>query len=312
MTIKKKVELTSLTDELVLKADLYIPDQPKAVVQIIHGMAEHKERYEILATILAGYQYVVLIADNRGHGESINENIPLGYFADENGWIVNLQDIHRFTEYLIEQFPNLPFFVIGHSMGSLIGHSYLKRYEDCLSGIIFSGMPAYNSAAGMGQLLANILMKFKGGKAFSKTLIKSSDYNGSIKNPRTDFDWLSYNSENVDQYIEDPLCGFPFTIAGYRDLLAGMQDVYTQKDWRVLKKQLPILFVVGEDDPCADVASGFKKALNNLSKVGYEKIEANIYQDMRHEIFNETDKKTVYKDIVIWLNKQVSAVSENQ
>ena len=111
-------------------------------------------------------------------------------------------------------------------------------------------------------------------------------------------------------YISDPLCGFPFTNRGFYDLLDGMQDVYTRSDWRVLKNQMPILFVVGEDDVCADVGTGFKNALNHLSKVGYNKIEANIYQNMRHEIFNEKEKKIVYKDILTWLSKQLAAIKE--
>jgi len=312
MLEKQKITLKSSTDDLMLYADLYIPDDPKAVVQIIHGMAEHKERYETLANILATYGCVVLVADNRGHGESINENIPLGYFADKNGWLVNLQDLHNFSMDIMEKYPTLPFYVIGHSMGSLIAHSFIKRYEDMVSGVIFSGMPAYNSATGSAKMLAGCLSNGKGAKKTSKILTGASDFNKEYKHPRTSFDWLSYNVDNVDAYIADPLCGFPFTNRGYYDLLDGMQDVFARNDWRVLKKQLPILFIVGQDDPCADVATGFKKSLNNLSKVGYEKIEAIIYQNMRHEIFNEREKKTVFRDVLTWFNKQIMLSKENQ
>ncbi len=310
MINKQKRRIKSIHDDLVLEANLYIPEKPKAIVQIIHGMSEHKERYEKVASVLASYGYVVIAVDNRGHGASISEQIPLGYFADSNGWMVNLQDIHEFTLRILEEYRNLPFFVLGHSMGSLIGHSFLKRYEDCLSGIVFSGMPAYTKSVGSGMMLAKTLSGGKGAKKVSNVLVKASDYNKTIKNPRTAFDWLSYNEENVDKYIADPLCGFPFTNKGYYDLLEGMQDVFARKDWRVLKKQLPILFVVGQDDPCADVPAGFRKSLNNLNNAGYENIEANIYENMRHEILNETEMKIVLKDIVVWLNKQVKDLSE--
>ena len=103
---------------------------------------------------------------------------------------------------------------------------------------------------------------------------------------------------------------FSFTNRGFYDLLDGMQDVYTRSDWRILKKEMPILFVVGEDDVCADVGTGFKHALNHLSKVGYSKIEANIYQNMRHEILNEKEKKIVYKDILTWLSQQLITIRE--
>ncbi len=310
MVEKQTITLQSLHDDLLLYGDIYIPETPKIIVQIIHGMAEHKGRYEQFATLLANYGCVVVICDNRGHGQSINENIPLGYFAKENGWLVNLVDVHNFSMMIREKYPSLPFYLIGHSMGALIAHSYLKRYESELSGLIISGIPAFNPAVDSGKLLTSLLSKGSGEKKTSKLLVKLMDFNKAIAKPRTPFDWISYNTVNVDNYVADPLCGFPFTNRGYHDMLEGMLDVYKVKDWRILKKQLPILFVVGQDDPCADVATGFKNALNNLSNVGYEKIEANIYENMRHEIFNEKEKKVVFKDILTWLNRQITASKE--
>ncbi len=312
MVSKEKIMLSSQSDDLQLYADLYTCEQPKAVVQIIHGMSEHKGRYEQLASVLATFGCIVIVADNRGHGESINEKIPFGYFADKDGWLINLQDIHGFSLLIRERYRHLPFFILCHSMGSLIGHSYLKRYEDVLDGVIYSGMPAYNKATNSGKFLASILSGGNGAKKVSKILEKAFDFNKYLKNPRTPFDWLSYNQDNVDEFIADPLCGFPFTNKGYYDLLDGMQDVYTRNDWRVLKNQLPILFVVGEDDLAADVPTGFKRALNHLSKVGYQNIEANIYENMRHEIFNEKKRKVVYSDVLMWLNKQLNIIKENK
>ena len=310
---KKKIELESPIDGLKLYADLYIPDSPKAIVHVMHGMSEHKERYEEFCNLLARLNCVVLIMDHRGHGESISDKIPLGYFADKDGWLCNLKDLNMFASYVKEQYRNLPYFVIGHSMGSLFAHSYLKRYEDSISGIIFIGMPAWNKAIPMGQKLAKTISKMSGPKKFSKTLIASATpYNSTIRNPRTEFDWISYNTENVDAYIADPLCGFPFTNQGYYDLMCGMMDVFNNKDWRVLKKNLPILFCSGQDDPCSDVPEGFRHSLDNLAKAGYANIEANIYENMRHEILNEASRKQVYRDILTWLEVQIKAVAEQQ
>ena len=167
-------------------------------------MAEHKERYEQLPTywlLLA----VSLLLSITGHGESVSESIPLGYFADKNGWLVNLQDIHMFSLEIRERYPHLPFFILGHSMGALIGHSYLKRYEDIVDGAIFSGMPAYNNKAGAAKMLAGMMKP----KSVSKLLVEGSDYNRLLAKPNTRYDWLSYNTDNVDAYIADPLCGFP-------------------------------------------------------------------------------------------------------
>ena len=305
MAKKKKMSLQSTTDDLMLYADVYVPEsEPKAVVQIIHGKAEHKERYEVIANILSAYGCVVLVVDNRGHGESISDNVPLGYFADENGWLVNLQDIQQFSTKIMEKYRNLPFFIIGHGMGALIGHSFLKRYEDMVSGAVFSGMPAFVSTASANKKKAATICKLKGAKNTTKQL-NTNEFNNSIVNPRTPFDWISYNVDNVDSYMDDDLCGFDFTNKGWYDYYDGMMDVFSRSDWRILKKQLPILFVVGQQDVCADVAVGFNNSLNNLANAGYEKIEANIYENMRHEVFNEREKKIVFKDVLTWLNKQL-------
>ncbi|MBR0229859.1 MAG: alpha/beta hydrolase, partial [Erysipelotrichaceae bacterium] len=183
------------------------------------------------------------------------------------------------------------------------------RIEDMISGVVFSGMPAWNKQIPMGKKLAPSMSKINGPKNHSKTLIKTANtYNNAIKDPRTEFDWLSYNVDNVQAYIDDPLCGFPFTNHGYADLMDGMIDVFKTADWRVLKKNLPILFVSGQDDPCSDVPEGFRNSLENLQKAGYLNIEANVYENMRHEILNERERKIVYKDILTWLDIQIKAI----
>ncbi|MBR2700621.1 MAG: lysophospholipase [Erysipelotrichaceae bacterium] len=313
MIQKKKIEFVSTIDGLKLFANIYIPDNPKAIIHVMHGMSEHKERYDEFCNILARLNCVVVIMDHRGHGESISDRIPLGYFADKDGWMTNLKDLNALAKKIMEQYRHLPYFVIGHSMGSLFATSYLKRFEDMISGVIFSGMPAWNKQIPMGRKLAAAMCKINGPKNHSKTLAKTaSPFNSAIKNPRTEFDWLSYNVDNVDKYIEDPLCGFPFTNQGYCDLMDGMIDVFSNKDWRVLKKNLPILFVSGQDDPCSNVPEGFKYSLDNLAKAGYTNIEANVYENMRHEILNERERKIVYKDILSWLDIQIKALDESE
>ena len=309
MVEKTTMELTSPIDGLVLHANVYTPEQPRAIVQIFHGMSEHKERYDELCNLLAKFNCVVLISDHRGHGESINESIPLGHFADNDGWRSELKDLNLFAKTIHEKYRNLPYFIIGHSMGSLLACSYLKRYEDSINGVILSGMPAYNPNVPKGRQLAKAICKLHGNKGHSSTLIRlTNTFNRTIRNPRTDFDWISYNTDNVDKYIDDPLCGFPFTNGGYFDLLDGMQDVFNNRDWRVLKTNLPILFMVGQDDSCADVPQGFQKSLDNLTKAGYANIEANVYENMRHEIFNENNRKVVYRDLLTWIDVQIKAM----
>ena len=310
MTEKTKIELTSTVDGLVMHADLYVPEKPRAIVHVMHGMCEHKERYEEFCNILARIGCVVMATDHRGHGESISENIPLGYFADKEGWLANLKDLNMFASYIKEQYRRLPYFIIGHSMGSLFATSYLKRFEDSIAGVVFIGMPACGKNVATNRKLAGAVAKLQGGKKVSKTMMKGfSGFNDGNKDARTPVDWISYNTENVDRYMEDPLCGFPFTNQAIYDLMSGMVDVYSNKDWRVLKPNLPILFLVGQDDPVADVPEGFNNSLENLAKAGYRNIEANIYEHMRHEILNETGRKAVYKDILTWLDVQIRAMT---
>lgn len=305
--------MLSESDSLMLYAYLYEPEQPKAIVQILHGMAEHKERYEELCQVLGKLGYIVIIADHRGHGESINETVPLGQFADKDGWMINLKDQHMFSQAVKSIHRDLPFFVIGHSMGSLIACSYLKQYESEMDGMILSGMPAYNSAVPMGKTLCAIACKTKGNTGHSKMIRNMAEggYIKTISHPKTPYDWLSYNEENVLAYQDDPLCGFSFTNRGYGDLMDGMMDVFDKPDWHVQKSNLPILFIAGQDDPCADVPKGFTNSISNLQKAGYANIEANVYENMRHEIFNETQRAYVYKDVAGWLNKQMKALKND-
>jgi len=307
MIKKNHIHMLSSTDDLMIYAYLYEPDQPKAIIQILHGMAEHKERYDELCNILANLGYVVVIADHRGHGESISAKVPLGQFADDDGWMVNLRDQAMFAQAVKERYRRLPFFLVGHSMGSLIACSYLKRYEDGIDGMILSGMPAYNKAVPMGKMMCGIACRTKGKSGHSKTIRNMAEggYIKTIKNPKTAYDWLSYNEDNFMKYKDDPLCGFPFTNKGYDDLMEGMMDVFAREDWRVLKHDMPILFVAGQDDPCADVPKGFTNSINVLQKAGYDNIEATVYENMRHEIFNETQRAVVYKDVAAWLERQL-------
>jgi alpha-beta hydrolase superfamily lysophospholipase len=304
---KTTLKLTSALDGLEETAFLYIPDgEPEAIVHVLPGLADHKERYDELCRLLNRLNYVVLIADYRGHGENVSDQIPLGYFADEKGWLAQLQDLNQFAAAVKEQFRHLPYYLLGHSMGALLACSYLKRYEDMVAGVILSALPAWVKQIPSDRRQAAVLCRIKGPKAVSHSLAKAVDrYNDEIKDPQTPFDWLSYDRANVRDFIADPLCGFELTNRGYADLFDGLCDVFQARDWRVLKPELPILALAGEDDVCAKVPYGFRRSLDTLSNAGYRNVKAILYPDMRHDIFHESDRRRVYKDLLIWLGKQV-------
>lgn len=299
--MRKELTVTNPVDNVKLHAYLeYDENSRKGLVQIFHGMAEHKERYDYFVKSLVREGYAVLNCDERGHGESA---VVKGYFADEDGWNRNLDDLHSL--YLeARKIIDLPYIVFGHSMGTLVARSYLKKYEDEITKLCMTGMACYNSATPVAIKLTQIIRAFKGKEYRSSLMNKLSfgAYNAEIENPRTEFDWLSVNNENVDNYIADDDCGYVFTIQGFYDMLSGMQDLYSTAGWNVRKKDLPIMFLSGSKDPCLGKMEGLNHAIKVLNDVGYSNISYKLYDGLRHEILNEKERDEVIKDIVDFLN----------
>lgn len=300
----KEIMYTSSFDSQKLKAYYYEVNQPKAFVCIFHGMAEHQLRYKKLANVLNDHHYSVLTIDHRGHGESLFDGSLKGYFADEDGWHKNLDDLHSIIHSVKPN--NIPFILFGHSMGSLFARSYLKKYGDELSGLFLSGSPDESPMASAGLTLAKIIRALKGKKHPSPFMTKLSfgSFNKAITNPKTSMDWLSINEENVKRYIEDDLCGFDFTTQAYVDMLEGIQEVY-HDTWNVSNPDLPIQFMSGEQDPCF-LPNGLEKAVNRLLELGYKNVSYTLIEGCRHEIFNENKQDQVIELFINWLNNVVN------
>lgn len=300
----KEIIYTSLFDSQKLKAYYYEVNQPKAFVCIFHGMAEHQLRYRKLAQILNDHQFSVLTIDHRGHGESLFDGSLKGYFADEDGWHKNLDDLHAIIQQVK---PNdVPFILFGHSMGSLVARSYLKKYGNELSALFLSGSPDESPMASAGLTLAKLIRTLKGKKHPSPFMTKLSfgSFNKAIPNAKTSMDWLSVNEENVKKYIEDDLCGFDFTTQAYIDMLLGIQEVY-HDDWSVSNPDLPIQFMSGENDPCF-LPNGLERAVNRLKELGYNNVKYTLIEGCRHEIFNEFKQDVIIEDFIKWLNNVVN------
>lgn len=282
---------------------------PIGLVQIAHGMSEHRKRYVNFANYLLSQGYAVIINDHRGHGESIKDEKELGYFAAKDGWFLAVEDLHQISLLIKEKYPHCPLYLFGHSMGALLARSYLKRYDADLAGLILCGAPNYNSAAPLALLLAKTIKCFRGPFYRSKLLnsLSFGSFNSGIANPKTEFDWLSINEENVKHYQEDPLCSFVFTTNGFIDLLEGMKDMHDASSYRVSQADLPILFVAGAEDPCIGKEKGLKNSIDTLKKAGYHHIESKLYPGLRHEILNELEADQVMQDLNQWL-KQISNV----
>lgn len=300
--IKKIIKVSSTYDKVPLHGSLcYDDNSTEGLVQIFHGMAEHRHRYEWFAQSLVSAGYAVLTCDHRGHGDSAV--IP-GYFADKDGWNVNLQDLHQLTLEALNVI-KLPLIIFGHSMGSLVARSYLKSYPSKVTKMILSGSPSDTSSLSAGIILAKLIKMIYGPKHPSKLLDKLSfgSFNKNIENPKTAFDWLSVNEENVHRYIDDKLCGYPFTAQGYLDLFAGIKDVYHTDNWKINDPQLPIAFFSGEKDPCMIDESKLKQAVEHMRALGYQNVSYTLIPNLRHEILNEKERDAVLALMLAFLKQ---------
>lgn len=283
----------------------------KAVFQIVHGMAEHGERYEDFAKFLCARGFAVLVDDHIGHGKSVKNESELGWFGEKDGWDAFVEDERALTELIMSEYPDTPLIFFGHSMGSFIAREYIRRYgkDERIKGAVICGTSGKNPAAPVAIMIANTVAKLHGSRHKSKFIDKLAfgTYNKKIENPATPFDWLSTDTEQVKKYIADEHCGFLFTAAGYRDLFTVLNRV-SGKDWfEQVCEELPIFLVAGEDDPVGQYGSGIKQVHNDLKNAGKKDVTIKLYPHMRHEILNETDNIKVYQDIAAWSESKLNA-----
>lgn len=301
----QQYEITSHMDGLGIDTILAIPEQkPIGIVQLVHGMAEHKERYLSLMEYLCDQGYVCVIHDHRGHGGSIRSKEDYGYFyADGKEAIV--EDVHQVTQWVKKRYPELPNYLFGHSMGSLIARCYVKKYDNEINGLIVCGSPSNNVLAGLAILLCKIMIKIKDdharGDLFQK--IAFGAYNRGFNPEFSPNDWISENRENVKDYDADEKCGFIFTLNGFLNLFLLVKETYSKKGWNLKNPSLPVFFLSGAKDPCMNTREAFEDAVRFMRQMGYRNTKAKLYPDMRHEIFHEDDKEQVYKDIVTLLKR---------
>ena len=285
-----------------LSLSVFEAKKARVVLQIVHGMEEHKERYYAFGEYLSQNGISVVVSDLRGHGE----DAPLlSHVADKQGAKLLLQDQQQITKYIKERFSGLPVMLLGHSMGSIITRDLLQLDSKEYERVILSGYVNPNGASGIAVFLGHLVNVFKTPKGHSKllTTLAVGQFSKSIKDKRTDLDWLSYNEANVDEYIADPLSGVEFTVGSYIALFNLLNWMGKPKRYKEVKKELPILLAGGIDDPCTGFEKGREASKQVLQKAGFENISVITYENMRHEILNETEKEKVYKDFLEFLNK---------
>ena len=287
------------SENIQLSTLVIAPEQPKAVLQLVHGMAEHKERYIPFMNYLSEAGYACVICDLRGHGATVATPDDLGWLG-KDGMKGMVDDVHGVTDWIKARYPGLPVYLFGHSMGSMIVRSYLKRYDKDIAGLVVCGSPSQNPAAGLGDFLAGCIGLFKG-KRYRSAFLANLCTGNNDKKFKADAlrnAWLSTNRANVETYNNDPLCGFPFTTNGYRyGVFRLMKDIYSPDGWVVTNPALPVHFIAGAEDPCIISLKKFSQAVSFLRNRGYKEVTSQVYPGMRHEILNEIGREDVWRDV---------------
>lgn len=295
-TVMEKRIITA-RDGYKLELHIFEVEHAKAVVQIIHGMEEHQERYETFIKYLNENNYSVVSSDMRGHGINAKD---LGYFKDKKGYVELVKDQRKITAFIKKKFPKLPVYIFAHSMGTITTRVLLQRDSHSYEKVILSGYPNYHKETYFGILLADTIKTFRGAKYKSKLVnsLSIGIFNKNIQNPKTENDWICYNEKTVREFLDDPYCGFGFTCSAFSDLFRLVTMMHKPKLYKNVNQELPLLLLRGKDDPCVGGDKGAADSLQTLCRAGFQNIEYIDYPNMRHEILNETDNRKVYDDVL--------------
>lgn len=304
--VKKEAYFNSSTGENKIRTLIWQDDEiePKAIVQISHGMAEHIDRYDNFARFLVSNGYLVCGNDHLGHGKSVNSPYDYGYFSEYDGDKRLVDDMHILSLIMKKRYPSLPFILFGHSMGSLCARVYAMHFGKELDGVVFCGTLNVPYASPLLIPIFDKLIDKFGPKAEVDKVVAAVQKAQIFltKDERAAVSWLSTNSENWDNYEYDELCGFPFKLGGYRDLVALACEA-CQSDWaEYIPLGLPIMVISGALDPVSMNGRTALKASDQLAIAGHE-VEPILYPGDKHEILNEKNNDVVYNDILTFFNK---------
>lgn len=307
----KEFQFTSDFDGLVISAVTAVPSgTPNGVVQLVHGMNEHKERYFHFMDYLAGEGFITVIHDNRGHGKSVCAPEDLG-FMFRNGGEGFVSDIAQLTDLIKKTYSALPLFMIGHDIGSLGARCFVKEHDDMIKGLVVLGCPCYSSFSGIVRSIESALSKKQGSRfrsdavADTASLSLGKKFTEDIPNS-----WLCSERKAVEEFNADHLCNFKPTLNGYESLLWLMREAYSKSGWSVKNPSLPIRFISGKDDPCMISEKKFFKSVKLMEKIGYDGISHRLFDGMRHEVLNEKNNIIVYKDIAKTLFSWIDRISD--
>lgn len=301
--------LPSTVPGRTLHAFRCIPEgEVRAIVQLSHGMVEFIDRYKPLAEDLAGRGILVTGHDHLGHGGSIRTKDDYGYFAEPDGNRAVLDDLHAMTTLTKQLYPGVPYFLLGHSMGSFYARQYLCEYGAELDGAILMGTGYQPKAlVTLARTVCRMLAVFFGWQHRSKLVRDLSflGYNKGLEG-RTPHDWLNRDPAEVDKYRADERCMFTFTLNAYYSMFTGILRLYDPDFLNRMPKDLPLLFLAGDADPVGEQSKGVQRAIDSLKAVGVQNITQKFYPGARHELLVELNRQEVFADIGSWLDQQLA------
>lgn len=275
--------------------------ESKGIVHIFHGMAEHMERYDKLASAISAYGFDVIRHNHRGHGINIDESTR-GHYDDMKQVISDAIEVAQTVRGNVDK----PYIIIGHSMGSIIARFFVETYPKYVDGLVLSGTGMYPLWKGLPTVKTlKIITKIYGADKRVEWVNKlvSSTFNKKIRPLRTKSDWISSNPVEVDKFVKDPYSGFNVSNQLLYETAYYMLHTSQLKHMKVLKKSMPILFVSGYNDPLGDYGKGILKLANIYRKAGLKNVKVNLYHNKRHEILFEKDYENIWEDLFKWLNQ---------
>ena len=284
--------------------------QPRGIVQIVHGASEYCERYRHFARFLVGEGFVVCANDHIGHGKSVHDKAALGHMPAQGGKEALVADVDELRRRVSGRYPDVPYIMLGHSMGSFILRIYLTRHADGLAAAVLSGTGQQPKAlSGFGHITALLIAKIKG-ENYRSTFLHNLGMGAlakTIPNARTPFDWISTDPAVVDAYVKDDACGMMFSVGGYATLTDITSEMVTEASAKAVPDGLPLLFMSGSEDPVGEKGKAVKAAVEQYRRAGLKNVSLRLYDGLRHEILNEPVREQVYRDVVEWLETWLKA-----
>ena len=302
----EKFGVPSIDGIHTLNTEIYAPkSEAKLVLQISHGMIDYIGRYEALADYLCERGIVVAGADHLGHGETVNGPEEYGYFAKKDGYKFVVDDLYAVNCVLHERYAGLPVVLFGHSMGSFMARLYAVKYPDSISGIVIHGTGGKNPLLIAGKVLVKLLQFFYGEHHRSKLLgiMAFGSYNSKFSKEEGLNAWLTRDVSRVGDRMENPKTSFDFSVSAYYDLFSALGECNAKRWYTAYPKNLPTLIMSGTMDPVGNYGEGVRQVFGGLVASGVENLDIKMYEDARHELFNEINREECFEDLYEWLTE---------